>query len=193
MIKALVFDCFGVLVRDGWLPFCERHFGHDPERLSQAHSISRAMNSGHIGIKEYIAELATLTGNDPAAVAKEINQNPPNEELFSWMREWKPAYKLGLLSNAGENWLEDLFGKDNAELFDGVVLSYEIGAIKPDIQMYEAIANKLGVEPSECLFVDDQERYCVGAEAAGMKAICYQDNIQLTSELKKYNVFLQNA
>lgn len=193
MVKALVFDCFGVLVRDGWLPFCERHFGHDPGRLGQAHSISRAMNSGHIGIKEFIAELADLTGNDPAAVAKEINQNPANEELFAWMREWKPAYKIGLLSNAGENWLEDLFGKDNAELFDGVVLSYEIGAIKPDVRMYEAIAGRLGVEPSECLFIDDQERYCEGARAASMKAICYEDNIQLKNELKKYNVFLQNA
>lgn len=193
MIRAIIFDCFGVLVRDGWLPFCERHFGDDPARMKQARELSHAMNRGYLPVKEYSKELALLTGKEPAVVAREINQNPPNNELFDVMRGWKTTYKLGLLSNAGENNIEQLIGRDKAALFDAMVFSYEIGAAKPDAQMYEAIAAKLGVRPEECIFIDDQEHYCTGAQAVGMKTICYQDNIQLIEEFKNHNIFAQNA
>src|SRR3989344_2041736 len=121
MIRAIIFDCYGVLVRDGWLPFCERHFGDNADLMEQAHSLSHAMNRGHISVQEYIDELAGMTGSEAAAVAAEINHNARNSELFEWIRTLKPQYKMGILSNAGENVLEKLLGVDNVALFDATV------------------------------------------------------------------------
>ena len=190
MIHAIIFDCYGVLVRDGWLPFCERHFGDNADLMEQAHSLSHAMNRGHISVQEYIDELAAMTGSEAAAVAAEINHNARNSELFEWIRTLKPQYKMGILSNAGENVLEKLLGADNVALFDATVLSYEVGAVKPDARMYEAIAGKLGVVAKECVFVDDQVLYCEGAKSVGMGVIPYVNNNQLKSDLKKHNIFL---
>ena len=190
MIQAIIFDCYGVLVRDGWMPFCERHFGHNADLMEQAHALSRAMNRGHIGLQEYIEELVSMTDSEAEVVAAEINRNARNEQLFEWIRQLKLHYKMGILSNAGENVLEKLLGADNVALFDATVLSYEVGAVKPAAQMYEAIANRLGIVAEECIFVDDQVQYCKGANAVGMEAIPYVNNNQLKSDLKKYNIFL---
>lgn len=192
MIKAIIFDCFGVLVREGLLPFCERYFGDDEERMNEARSINRRLNTGYLDFDGYISELAALAGVEVEQARAEIATNPPNTELFAWIRnDLKPAYKIGLLSNAGANWLDDLFTSTNVALFDATVLSYEIKIMKPDPLAYEAIANKLGVDVSECLFIDDQPYYCEAAEVVGMLAIHYQDNVQLRESLKKYNIFLR--
>jgi HAD superfamily hydrolase (TIGR01509 family) len=189
MIKAVVFDCFGVLVRDGWLPFCEKHFGNDVTLRERGRENNRRVNTGLITYNDYIRENAKIAGISEDQAREEIESNPPNDELFAVIRDQlKPQYKIGLLSNAGENWLEDLFGKEQVALFDEIALSYEMGATKPDAITYETIAARLGVLPEECIFVDDQERFCVGAEAVGMKAIYYRDNEQLISKLKDHKI-----
>lgn len=184
MVKAIIFDCFGVLVRDGWLPYKEHHFGHDPDLMERARMSNWRVNSNQQTYREFIHEVAQMAGIDDATAQREIQDNPPNTELFNMIREQlKPNYKIGLLSNASANWLDDLFEPWQVDLFDATVFSYEISATKPDVRMYEAIAEKLDVELGECVFIDDQERFCAGAEAVGMKAIHYQDNIQLKKTL----------
>ena len=69
------------------------------------------------------------------------------------------------------------------QLFDAVALSYEIGAIKPDARTYEAIAERLRVLPSECVFVDDQPRYVDGAQQVGMRALLYSNAEEFKREL----------
>lgn len=192
MIRAIIFDCYGVLVRDGWLPFCERHFGDNADLMQQAHSLSHAMNRGHLSLKDYINELAVLTDSDPGVVAAEINHNAPNSRLFEWIKQLKAQHKLGILSNAGENALDRLIGAENGALFDATVFSYEVGAVKPDVIMYEVIAKKLGVLPEECLFIDDQAQYGEGARLAGMQAVTYVNNAQFKKDIAKYNIFLNN-
>ncbi|HSJ49732.1 MAG TPA: HAD family hydrolase [Actinomycetota bacterium] len=51
---------------------------------------------------------------------------------------------------------------------DAVVLSYEIGSAKPDPAIYRAALERLGVEPEEAVFVDDQAAYCDGAARVGI-------------------------
>lgn len=52
---------------------------------------------------------------------------------------------------------------------DAVVLSFEVGAAKPDAAIYRAALERLGAEPSGAAFVDDQSVYCDGAAALGMR------------------------
>lgn len=52
---------------------------------------------------------------------------------------------------------------------DAVVLSFEVGAAKPDAAIYRAALDRLGAEPAGAAFVDDQSVYCDGAAALGMR------------------------
>lgn len=186
MIKAVIFDCFGVLTTEGWLPFKEQQFGHDKALSEQASALNRQSNVGLISHEQFVEKVAELANLSVNGVNEAIEVNVPNQELFTYIAErLKPNYKIGMLSNAAANWLTELFNKDQIALFDVISLSYEAGITKPDPLSYEKIAGELGVEPGECVFIDDQERHCTGAREAGMQAILYKDFDQMKAELEK--------
>ena len=62
---------------------------------------------------------------------------------------------------------------------DAVVLSFEIGAAKPDAAIYRAALDRLGTEPAGAAFVDDQSVYCDGAAALGMRTYLIQRDASL--------------
>ncbi len=186
MIKAIVFDCFGVLVSDGWLSFKHRHFDNNKVLFDETTKINRQVDAAEISYNNFISRVADLANIDVSTAKNEIEQNPQNTALFEYIAsELHGKYPLGILSNAAENWLDELFTAEQLALFDTYALSFEIGAIKPDPKTYETIAKKLGVELDECVFIDDQLRYCEGAVAVGMTAIHYTDVTSLKSELAK--------
>ncbi|HJY32843.1 MAG TPA: HAD family hydrolase [Actinomycetota bacterium] len=53
---------------------------------------------------------------------------------------------------------------------DAIVLSFEVGAAKPDPEIYLAALDAVGARPAEAVFVDDQAWYCRGAEALGIRS-----------------------
>lgn len=183
MIQALVFDCFGVLATDGWLPFKHQHFGHDPELLEAATSLNKQSDAGLISYDDFVAGVARLAGVTGAEVKRAIEDNVPNQALFAALPEFKQQYKIGLLSNAASDWLSELFTAEQLALFDATALSCQTGFIKPQAQAYQAIADKLGVPLKDCVLIDDQERYCSGAREAGMQTIWYKNTEQALAEL----------
>lgn len=186
MIKAIVFDCFGVLASDGWLPFREQHFSDKPELYQQAVALNKSVDAGRLKYDVFVQKVAEMAMVPEAEARVEIENNVPNEQLFEYIRtNILSLYKIGMLSNAGENWLDEIFQPDQVELFDAILLSYEIGHIKPDRIMYETIAERLGVEPTECIFIDDQPKYCDGAREAGMQVIQYIDFAQMSDDLNQ--------
>lgn len=173
-IKAVIFDCFGVLATDGLLPFRKNYFGSNPKLLEEARERGRQVDAGLASYDDYIAWLAQAARISPAETRKQIENNVPDLELFEYIKILKSKYKIGMLSNAGANWLDEIFMPEQLELFDAVSLSYATGYIKPLPEAYETIARMLNVEADECIFVDDQERYCTAAKDAGMQAIQYE-------------------
>ena len=185
MIKAVIFDCFGVLATEAWLPFKARHFGHDPSLLEQATDLGNQANRGLISYSECLSLVAELAGITQAQAQAEIARNVPNELLFAYLRELKPHYKLGFLSNIAADHLHRIFTEDQLSIFDAVTLSYKNGFIKPQPEAYDSAAQDLGLELEECILVDDQERNVTGARDAGMQAVLYRDTKQFRSELEE--------
>jgi len=66
---------------------------------------------------------------------------------------------------------------------DAVVLSFEIGAAKPDAAIYRAALDRLGAEPAGAAFVDDQSVYCDGAAALGMRTYLIQRDPSLGDDV----------
>ena len=186
MIKAIIFDCFGVLASDGWLPFKAKYFASDPALLEQSIVLNKNVDAGVISYDNFITSVANLAHVSEDEARSTIKHNVRNDALFDYIRDQlKPSYKIGLLSNAAEDRLAEMFRTDQVALFDATVLSFQIGAIKPDPMTYQTIAERLGVDVSECIFIDDQPKYCEGATQAGMVAIHYQGLSPLKLELNQ--------
>ncbi|CAN5458506.1 hypothetical protein BH10PAT3_BH10PAT3_6910 [soil metagenome] len=185
MIKAIVFDCFGVLAEDGWTPFKNKYITSGSAMAKKIAGIGRRTDLGTLDYKIMITEISALLGTEPALLRKAVEGKVSNKELFKFIEsDLKPKYKIGLISNASYDVMTRLFNEEQAAVFDTTVLSYETKLTKPDPEMYALTARLLGVSLRECLFVDDQERHCKGAEATGASAILYTSILQLKKDLK---------
>jgi HAD superfamily hydrolase (TIGR01509 family) len=72
-----------------------------------------------------------------------------------------------------------------AELFDGVVISGEVGLHKPEPEIFHLGAERIGVPPGECAFVDDLRENCDGAAAVGMTPILHRGAEGTVPELER--------
>ena len=184
-MRAVIFDCFGVLTTEGLEVFYAKYFKDSPEKLAKAKNIIGQLNLGNITHDDYIHQVAVLGDIGKDVVRDYIEDNKANEPLLDYIRsELKPKYKIGMLSNAGGNWLDELFDEEDIKLFDALILSAEVGLTKPDPEIYRLAANKLGVLPEECIFIDDLAHYVKAAEKVGMKAIRYHDFSQAKGEIE---------
>lgn len=183
MIKAIIFDCFGVLAEDGWTPFKRKFLSHNLDLLLAVSRLGQEVDAGKRTYDDMIIETAKLVGIDESEVRNAVERKVPNEELFDYIKnELKQKYKIGMLSNASYNVLKHLFTEEQSKLFDATALSYELGLTKPDKNMYKAIAKRLEVNLNECLLVDDKPGHADGARDAGMQAVVYTSVPQLRAE-----------
>jgi epoxide hydrolase-like predicted phosphatase len=186
MIKAIIFDFFGVLVTEGFKKFRDEHFPGDDKKWQEAVDLVNLHDSGQISKDQFIQGLADISGESFDYVAQNINSNQPNRLLVEYIRnELKLKYKIGLLSNSGDNYLSQMFGPKDVELFDDVVLSYRFKMIKPLPEIFELAAKRLGIQPSEAIFIDDSSSHCDGAQTTGMKTILYKDFPSFKKEIEQ--------
>lgn len=178
-----MFDCFGVLAEDGWTPFKRKYIEGKPDVALAVQLLGKEVDSGTRSFDEMISETAKLTDVPESVVKAAVWRQVPNEELFAYIQTLKKTYKIGMLSNASYDIVNELFTPEQAALFDATVLSYEAGVVKPDSRAYQLICKRLGVLPEEAVFIDDNARHCAGAENAGMRSILYKNTPDAISEL----------
>jgi putative hydrolase of the HAD superfamily len=185
VIKAIIFDCFGVLTTQGLDAYYEEYLKHSPEKMTEAKNLIGQLNIGHLEHDEFIEKISILSGVAERSTRDYLENNKPNKPLLEYTRaELKGEYKIGMLSNAQSGWVQKLLPKEDLQLFDAIVLSGDIGVAKPNLKAYQTIANKLSVEPEECIFIDDLTHYCEAAKEAGMQAIWYQSFEQFRKDIE---------
>jgi FMN phosphatase YigB (HAD superfamily) len=185
VIKAVIFDCFGV-VRTDALDNAYRSKGGDPDKDREfIENTIQAANSGkivgsipvfarHLGIgdKEWFEAITSISSTDM--------------KLLAYTQELRKKYKIGMLSNISKGGLLRHFEPGFLEqYFDEVIESGSIGFAKPEARAYEITAEKLGVRLDECVFTDDRPDYIEGAQAVGMKTILYEDFAGFRSRLQR--------
>jgi epoxide hydrolase-like predicted phosphatase len=186
MIRAIIFDCFGVLAGGDWKDFWTTL--PSPELRSSARDLRKAYDIGQLNQEEFNQQLAELSGLPLQEIRSIFNGDKlaKNQQLLDYIRILKPNYKIGLLSNVGSSWIEDkLLSTEEQSLFDTMVFSYRVSIAKPNPQIYLLVASKLEVKPSECVFVDDIASYCEVADKLGMKVIVYDSFINFKNKLSK--------
>lgn len=182
MVKALVFDCFGVLYWDD-LNRLYDFVGHD--NAQALNDLIHAADHGYISGQDFFEQVADIAKTSTAEVAAVVrDKQSPNHQLMERIKELKQSYKIGLLSNMGYDTLADVFSEElRQELFDDVLISGDVGLIKPSRDLYELALERLGVAPEEVIFIDDRLPNIEGASRLGMKTILFATNHQFEKEL----------
>lgn len=160
----------------------------NPQAADDLNDIVKAINRGMISREESSRRMAKIFGITAAELLAASDEGEVrNQSLIDFIKTLRPRYKLAMLSNVRSRARLDLrFNSGELDdLFDVVVASGDVGLIKPERQIYEMVAEKLGVQPAECLMVDDLELYCEGARATGMSTILFKDTEQFLDDFRK--------
>ena len=189
MIKAVLFDCFSVLIGDATKAAVQELSYASPDKAEQFRAATRAVDSGIMTEEEVRPLQASLLGiSENELTALRDSGEVRNVELINYIRTTlKGKYKLALVSNIGSrSHLEKRFLPNELdELFDVVIASGDVGAIKPNPEIYYLAAARLGIDPQEGVMIDDIESFCIGARDVGMHAIYFKNTKQAISNLEQ--------
>ena len=185
MIKAVIYDCYGVLVGTGYWNVYEKMGGDLAQDKKFIDDLLNKVNLGVISNDELYAATSIRLGISKEEWALALhNDEKPNEDVFSFIKqELKSRFKLGLLSNGGLESIKRKIPSDLLSLFDIIVTSVEVQLLKPDPEIFKYAAEKLQVSPNETVFIDDHKEYIKGAEEIGMKGIKFENVKQLSAAL----------
>lgn len=184
-IKAIIFDCFGVLVLSGHASLRQDF----PQLTTELDDLNIQSDYGYLSRQEFNQSASALTG----LTLKDLQSrywlaNVRNQSAFDWVKQLRQAgnYKVGLLSNIGKGWLNDFVPEaENEQLFDTVVLSGEVGMTKPAAEIFELAAERLGLSTFECVMIDDLLMNVEGARRAGMQAILFGTTAQAKADFER--------
>lgn len=176
MIKAIIFDCFGVLVGKGFWATYEAAGGDPIKDEAFIHSMLDKANSGAISDRLFSVAMAEKLGMDVHEWEQVMFQEEVcDTQLFDYIKnELKPHYKIALLSNTNVGVVEQRIPAEYLGLFEVKVLSAEVGYMKPEPTIYKIAIDRLGIKPEEAVFVDDHERYVAAANDFGINSFVYK-------------------
>ena len=183
-MKGLLIDFGGVLttnVFESFKAFC-REEGLPEDSVKQLFrergeglSLLRRLERGELSAEEFSQQFAPLLGVTPDNLVERLFGGiGPDEAMLAAVRRSRAGgIRTGLISNSwGDGLAYDPALLD--ELFDAVVISGDVGMHKPEPEIFHLGAERIGVAPEDCVFVDDLRENCAGAEAVGMKAILHR-------------------
>jgi putative hydrolase of the HAD superfamily len=194
MIKAIIFDVGGVLVRTESRTARTRL----EERLGLAPGASEVLvfngprgiqaQSGQITSQALWAAVQAELGLDEAGLAtfraEFFGGDRLDTELLAFVRRLHTRYQTAIISNAMDDLLEVITHQyPLADAFDLIVGSAYQKVMKPAPEIFLWTLAQLGREPDEAVFIDDFAHNIAGARAVGMAAIQYQPGVDLAAEL----------
>jgi FMN phosphatase YigB (HAD superfamily) len=199
MIKALIFDVGGVLVRTE--DYSSRRLWEKQLALRPGESESIVFNS-EMGVKAQLgvisdSELWAWVGQRLGLPPKRLHEfrqgfwagDVPDERLIAGIRRLRPNYQTAIISNASDALLDNLTNKYKvADAFDLIIGSAEEGMMKPSVKIYELALRRLKREPGEAVFIDDFAENVRAARELGMGTIHFRSGMDVLSELAQWGV-----
>ncbi|MGI8580540.1 MAG: HAD family hydrolase [Solirubrobacteraceae bacterium] len=192
--KGLLVDFGGVLTTDvfaSFAAFCEQEgletgtvrdrFMKDPK----ARELLADLETGKLTEEQFEPKFAAVLEVSPDNLVDRLfaGMRPDEQMLAALEAARRAGVKTGLISNS---WGKGRYDRSKfPELFDGVVISGEEGMRKPEPRMYELGAERVGLNPAECVFVDDLPFNLKPARALGMATVLHRDADQTIPELER--------
>jgi putative hydrolase of the HAD superfamily len=201
MIRTCLFDMGNVLLHFSHDRMCQqmgtlcRKSGDDLRRLLLDSGVQWEFERGLLTAEEFHRRFQELVGtmvdlNELIVAASDIFEvNRPMIGILDSLKAQQ--VRLVLFSNTSV-WHYQFIRKrfDLLDRFDECVLSFEVGAIKPETEMYRAGLRAIRCAPSECFYTDDIPRYVEAARKYGFDGEVFTDADQLVRQLAARGVDL---
>jgi putative hydrolase of the HAD superfamily len=153
---------------DDWLAEWDKmREDRDRGKLTVAASIARTLPV--FGIEPDPALVADLSRRDVESARTLTRLCDDTVPFLEWLRSRDVL--TALVSNCADTTRAQLEYLGIVPLVDAVILSCEVGSMKPYPEIYVTALDELGVAAVDAVFIDDQPTYCVGAEAVGIRPI----------------------
>ncbi|MFW9867288.1 MAG: HAD family hydrolase [Candidatus Thorarchaeota archaeon] len=214
-IKHFIFDFGGVLIEKTFvlknlLDMIESDLNIIIPRMENSYirKIKRSLTSGRISSREFLEKLFEkfyypFQKKNGTLPPKRINVEYYIElwfDLYSQVahvssdmaeiigRLHQAGYIVSLMSNTHDIHVKSNMLRGFYDIFDHVFLSNEIGLIKPDMEKYKFVINKLETKPKNCIFIDDKIRNLVPARELGIIVIRFESFEKLKKNLNDLGI-----
>jgi epoxide hydrolase-like predicted phosphatase len=192
--RAVIFDFGGVLMKT--VDYSPRHQWDD--RLSLPHgSVEKAVHNaeswaqaqiGKIPIKIYwenVAQRLNLSIQQVNQLARNFYSGDQLDvDLIEYIQQLRESgFAVGLLSNDSVELRPRLKNLNIEKLFDPLIISAEIGVMKPDARAYQTVLEKLDCSADMTIFIDDRQENVDGAAALGIYPVFYHAGMDLRATL----------
>jgi len=193
--SAIVFDLGQVLVSFDYKYFVEKVNQHKEglgdkfiEKYKRNYEVHRMFEKGKISEKIFIAQMLEYLEHkiDSETFCRYWSDIfALNKNIIALLPELKKNYKLYLLSNT--NSIHKKHGYENYDflkMFDEIILSHEVGFIKPEEEIYRAVEKVSGFPSEEHIFIDDILEYVEAAKTIGWDGIQFVGYENLLKNLR---------
>ena len=194
-IKAVFFDLGGVIVRTEFQAPRQQladRLGIDYDDLNKlifdSESSVRA-STGEISSEEHwisVIQRLKRPADEQQTIRDEFFAGDiVDRTLLEYIRSLRGKYKTGLISNAWGDLRDFIVREKFDDAFDKMIISAEVGAMKPEPKIFQIALDAFGVKPKEAVFVDDFKLNIEGCEKVGIKGIHFKDPETALQQLKK--------
>ena len=187
--KTIMFDFFGVISSEIAPHWFEKHFSKiDAATLKEKYA--RPADSEEISEIEYFAQLAKLVSEKPEDIRNEwMSMVSINLNLVDYIKALRRNFQIVLCSNAPSPFLREILEKNTLSiLFDTIIISSEIHAIKPEPDFFRLVLDRCAIKPEESVFIDDNNNNVIGAESIGIKGFVFSSLAQLKDSLESLEI-----
>ena len=193
IIDTVLFDLGGVLLRTEHQAPRE----HLAERLNVRYedlvslvfesATARQASLGKITTEQHWQAVAARMGRPASEIASLRDEffggDVLDLELLSFIRALRPSRRTGLISNGWPDLREYVARNRFDDAFDVLVISAEVGLLKPDPRIYELALGQLGTTAAQAALVDDTRANVEAATALGMHGILFKESEQVRRDL----------
>lgn len=196
-IKALVFDCGGVVLRDR----DESYYARWEQQLGLSEgALKRRLYEGPLWAEAETGRITEeafwRTAGNELGLSPELSDALAADAWASWgvdpivlslVQRARTRLRVAMLSNATdalETKLKHTYGV--AHLFEPIVNSSQVGIAKPDPSIYHELLKRMRLEPGETVFIDDRAENVAAAAALGMHVIWFVHPSELERQLQPY-------
>jgi len=192
LIKAVIFDLGGVMLKGNVQKFLEKGEQILETRAKHGNDtcFDRKLNMG----------TSSLRAAFERAFEKKMFDHEFIPLMKAWLKNWEidnsmlafaktlgKKYKLAVLSNS-ELSFEEKYGDKLKKVFSPIVYSHKERMVKPNKAIFELTLKKLGLEPEECIMVDDTMENGNTCKAMGIHFVLFKNLEKLKKDLELHGV-----
>jgi HAD superfamily hydrolase (TIGR01509 family) len=202
--KAVLFDMDGVIVNSEryWVEIEEEEIL--PSAVDGSPDTSETTGMNFREIYDYLEARNEMTASKEEFVERyenaardiygeKVDLQPGFRELVDILRE--EGRTVALVSSSPHDWIDQMLNRfDLRDSFDRIISAEEIdGKSKPEADVYEYAAEEVGVDPEDCIAVEDSTNGVKSAKAAGMQAVGYRNQSDDELDLSEADAVADSA